>query len=147
MLGWAVGFFVAALVAALFGFGAIASTFADIAVLLFWVFVALFLITLVLSLFSRATSGDGHVSTGSGLPNGVGVALALVALVVLVFAWRDNHWTAEKVGRSLDHATANITADASDALHDAGRRVGDVAENTGHAVNHDTHEAVERAKH
>ncbi len=35
MLGWAIGFFVAALVAAVFGFGGIASAFTGIAIILF----------------------------------------------------------------------------------------------------------------
>ncbi|MGM0576921.1 MAG: DUF1328 domain-containing protein [Myxococcota bacterium] len=47
MLGWALAFFVIALVAALFGFGGIAAGAASIAKILFWVFVALFLVSLV----------------------------------------------------------------------------------------------------
>ncbi|GGA19295.1 DUF1328 domain-containing protein [Neptunicoccus cionae] len=47
MLYWAVIFFVVAIVAALFGFGGIASASAGIAQLLFFVFVALFVLMLV----------------------------------------------------------------------------------------------------
>jgi uncharacterized membrane protein YtjA (UPF0391 family) len=47
MLGWALGFLVVALIAALFGFGGLASASAGIAQILFFVFVALFVITLV----------------------------------------------------------------------------------------------------
>ena len=47
MLRWAVIFLVIALVAAVFGFGGIAATAAGIAKLLFYVFVALFLIALI----------------------------------------------------------------------------------------------------
>jgi uncharacterized membrane protein YtjA (UPF0391 family) len=50
MLGWAVGFLVIALIAALFGFGGIASASAGIAQILFFVFLALFVVGLVLSL-------------------------------------------------------------------------------------------------
>ena len=53
MLGWAVLFLIIALVAALFGFGVIASAAADIAMILFWVFVVIFLVTLVLGLVRR----------------------------------------------------------------------------------------------
>lgn len=47
MLGWALLFFLVALVAGLFGFGIIASAAMGIAKILFFVFVVLFLIFLV----------------------------------------------------------------------------------------------------
>ncbi len=59
MLGWAIGFFLAALVAAVFGFGGIASAFTGIAIILFWVFVALFVLSLVFDAFGAYARG-GH---------------------------------------------------------------------------------------
>jgi len=53
MLGWAIAFLVIALVAALFGFGGIASASAGIAQILFFVFIALFVVALV----ARAVRG------------------------------------------------------------------------------------------
>jgi uncharacterized membrane protein YtjA (UPF0391 family) len=53
MLRWAVIFLVIALVAALFGFGGIASGAASIAMVLFWVFLAITVILFLLSLFGR----------------------------------------------------------------------------------------------
>ena len=47
MLGLAITLFLLALVAALFGFEVIASTFAGVAQIAFWIFVVLFLISLV----------------------------------------------------------------------------------------------------
>ena len=47
MLGWAVTFFIVAIVAGLFGFGFIASASASIAQVLFVIFVVLFIISLV----------------------------------------------------------------------------------------------------
>ena len=47
MLGWALTFLVIALVAALFGFGGIASASAGIAQILFFVFIALFVIAMI----------------------------------------------------------------------------------------------------
>lgn len=47
MLNWAVTFLVIALIAALFGFGGIAGTATEIAKILFFVFLALFVISLV----------------------------------------------------------------------------------------------------
>jgi uncharacterized membrane protein YtjA (UPF0391 family) len=48
MLRWALFFLVFALIAALFGFGVIASAAADIAKILFFVFLVLLVVTLVL---------------------------------------------------------------------------------------------------
>jgi uncharacterized membrane protein YtjA (UPF0391 family) len=47
MLYWAVVFLVVALVAALFGFGGVASTAAGFAKILFFIFLILFLVSLV----------------------------------------------------------------------------------------------------
>ena len=54
MLSWAVIFFVVAIVAAVFGFGGIASASAGIAQVLFFIFLALFVIALVMRLVRRA---------------------------------------------------------------------------------------------
>lgn len=48
MLGWALTFLVIALIAAVFGFGGIASASAGIAQILFFVFLILFAITLIM---------------------------------------------------------------------------------------------------
>jgi uncharacterized membrane protein YtjA (UPF0391 family) len=53
ILGWALAFLVIALVAALFGFGGIASASAGIAQILFFIFIALFVIALI----ARAVRG------------------------------------------------------------------------------------------
>ena len=50
MLYWALVFLVVSLVAALFGFGGIAATAAGIAQILFYIFVVLFLATLIAGL-------------------------------------------------------------------------------------------------
>jgi len=55
MLHYAVVFFVIALIAALFGFGGIAAGAVEIAKVLFFIFLALFLVSLVLGLFRRGT--------------------------------------------------------------------------------------------
>lgn len=57
MLRWALGFLIVAIVAALFGFGAITTASVEVARLLFFIFVVGFVITLVLGLFrDRRTS-------------------------------------------------------------------------------------------
>lgn len=50
MLGWAIGFLLVALLAAVFGFGGIASASAGIAKILFFVFLVLFLVSIVVNL-------------------------------------------------------------------------------------------------
>jgi uncharacterized membrane protein YtjA (UPF0391 family) len=51
MLGWAVTFLIIALIAGVFGFGVVAGTAAEIAKILFLVFLVLFVVSL---LFGRA---------------------------------------------------------------------------------------------
>jgi uncharacterized membrane protein YtjA (UPF0391 family) len=50
MLSWALAFFVIAIIAAVFGFGGIASGATEIAKLLFFLFVVLFLVSLIVGL-------------------------------------------------------------------------------------------------
>ncbi|MEL6299559.1 MAG: DUF1328 domain-containing protein [Pseudomonadota bacterium] len=54
MLGWAIGFLVVAILAAVLGFGGIAGTASSIAQLLFFVFIILFLASLVMNFMRRA---------------------------------------------------------------------------------------------
>ncbi len=54
LLGWALIFLVVALIAALFGFGGIANTSADIAKTLFFIFVVIFLVLLVTNFLAAA---------------------------------------------------------------------------------------------
>lgn len=53
MLSWALIFFVVAIIAAIFGFGGISIAAAGIAKILFFVFLVLFLVSLVMSLARR----------------------------------------------------------------------------------------------
>ena len=54
MLGWALAFFLVAIVAAVFGFGGIATASAGIAKILFFLFIVVFLVTLVMGMVRRA---------------------------------------------------------------------------------------------
>jgi uncharacterized membrane protein YtjA (UPF0391 family) len=53
MLRWALGFFVVALIAAVLGFGGIAVAAAGIAKIIFYIFLVLFLVSLIGHLASR----------------------------------------------------------------------------------------------
>ncbi len=57
MLRWALAFFILALAAALFGFGGIAGASAGIAKVLFFVFLVVFVVSLVLGRRSPAVTG------------------------------------------------------------------------------------------
>jgi len=52
MLRWSLAFLILALAAAFLGFGGVATTSASIAVILFYIFLAVFLVTLVIGLFT-----------------------------------------------------------------------------------------------
>ncbi len=50
MLGWAITFLVVALIAAVLGFGGIAAVSVELAQLVFWVFIVLFVASLIYSM-------------------------------------------------------------------------------------------------
>ncbi len=53
MLGWAVVFLIIAVIAAIFGFGAIVASAVGIAKILFWIFIVLFIISLISGVVRR----------------------------------------------------------------------------------------------
>ena len=53
MLYWAAVFFIIAIIAAVLGFGSVAGTASSIAVILFWVFVVLFIVSLLAGVVRR----------------------------------------------------------------------------------------------
>ncbi len=54
ILGWALVFLIVAVIAAVFGFGVLAAASAGIAKILFFIFIVLFVISLIAGLFRRA---------------------------------------------------------------------------------------------
>jgi uncharacterized membrane protein YtjA (UPF0391 family) len=57
MLYWALIFFIVAIIAAAFGFGGIAAGAETVALWLFWIFIIVFLVTLILGLMRRGPRG------------------------------------------------------------------------------------------
>ena len=55
MLRWAIAFFIIAIIAAVFGFGGIAAAASGIAQTLFYIFLVLFLVSLVIGLLGGRT--------------------------------------------------------------------------------------------
>jgi uncharacterized membrane protein YtjA (UPF0391 family) len=140
MLGWAIGFFIAALVAAVFGFGGIASAFTGIAIILFWVFLALFVLSLLFGAFggTHATSHGGSGRTAATVALIAGVAL-------LVYAWVDNDMSAERVGAEIDQTAVQVAEGTSDALNDAGDRAENLVEDASDEVRNDAADGLDEA--
>lgn len=61
LLGWAIVFFVVAIIAAILGFTGVYVAAAMIAKVLFWLFVALFIVFLVLGVARRGGPRTGHL--------------------------------------------------------------------------------------
>lgn len=116
MLGWAIVFALAALVAAAFGFGSIATAFAGIAQILFYLFLVLFVIALVMSLLAGRSARIETAPTDTTPANPIGGLVILAILAVGVYAWVDNGMSAERLGRAIDHGISVMSADAGQAL-------------------------------
>ncbi|MBY0569087.1 MAG: DUF1328 domain-containing protein [Hyphomonadaceae bacterium] len=140
MLGWAIGFFVAALVAAVFGFGGIASAFSGIAIILFWVFLALVVLSLIFNTF-----GGTHAATHSGSGRTVGTVALIAGVALLVYAWVDNDMSAERVGAQIDETAVELAEGASDAIGEAGNRAEDLVQDTSEEVRRDASDGLDDA--
>ena len=140
MLGWAIGFFIAALVAAVFGFGGIASAFTGIAIILFWVFVALFVLSLVFNAVGGAHAA-GHGGSGR-----TAATVALVAgVALLVYAWVDNDMSAERVGAEIDRTAVQLAEGTSDAISEGADRASTLVENTSNEIRNDASTGLDQA--
>lgn len=141
MLGWAIGFFVAALVAAVFGFGGIASAFSGIAILLFWLFLALFVLSLLFNTF-----GGAHAATHSGSGRTFATVALIAGVALVTYAWVENDMSAERAGRVIDRETVQLVEATSDALSEAGDRAETVVDNAGDDIQADLENADERTE-
>jgi uncharacterized membrane protein YtjA (UPF0391 family) len=140
MLGWAIGFFIAALVAAVFGFGGIATAFTGIAIILFWVFLALFVLSLVFGTF-----GGTHAATHSGSGRTFATVALIAGVALLVYAWVDNDMSAERVGAEIDQTAVQVAEGTSDALSEAGDRAENLVDETSDEIRNDTAEGLDEA--
>lgn len=140
MLGWAIGFFVAALVAAVLGFGGIASAFTGIAIIVFWVFLALFVLSLLFNAFGGAHAA-GHGRSGRAF-----ATVALIAgVALLVYAWVDNDMSAERVGREIDQTASQLAEGTSDALSQAGDRAETLVQTASDEIRRDASDGLDEA--
>lgn len=140
MLGWAIGFFVAALVAAVFGFGGIASAFTGIAIILFWVFLGLFVLSLLFNSFGGAHAA-GHGGSGRTF-----ATVALVAgVALLVYAWVDNDMSAERVGAEIDRTAVQLAEGTSDALSEGADRAETLVDDASSEIRNDAAQGLDEA--
>ena len=144
MLGWAIGFFLAALVAAVFGFGGIASAFTGIAIILFWVFLGLFVVSLVFGSLGRGHA-TGHAITGGGSGRTIGVLALVAGVALLVYAWVDNDMSAERVGAQIDRTAVQVAEGTSDALNEGADRAGDLVQDTSTEIRNDASQGLDEA--
>lgn len=140
MLGWAIGFFIAAIVAAVFGFGGIASAFTGIAIIMFWVFVALFVLSLLFNAF-----GGAHAAGHSGSGRTAATVALIGGVALLVYAWVDNDMSAERVGASIDRTAVQLAEGTSDAISEGADRAGSLVEETGNQVRNDASQGLDEA--
>jgi uncharacterized membrane protein YtjA (UPF0391 family) len=116
MINWVIGLFVAALIAAFFGFSGMATTFAATAQVLFFMLVILFIVSAVVAMFgAQSPAVHSTVRTAS-------LVVLVAAISIGTYAWIENDMSAEAVGRSIDRQTVSIASDAGAALNDAGSR-------------------------
>lgn len=116
MINWVIGLFVAALVAAFFGFTGVATTFAATAQLLFFILLILFLVSAVVAMFGARSPGvHATVRTAS-------LVVLVAAVSIGAYAWIQNDMSAEKVGRSIDQGTVELASDAGSAIDRASAR-------------------------
>jgi uncharacterized membrane protein YtjA (UPF0391 family) len=132
MLGWAIGFFIAALVAAVFGFGGIASAFSGIAIILFWVFVALLVLSLVFNTF-----GGTHAATHGGSGRTFATVALIAGVALVVYAWVDNDMSAERVGASIDRTAVELAEGTSDAISEGADRAENLVDETQEEIAND----------
>lgn len=140
MLGWAIGFFFAALVAAVFGFGGIASAFTGIAIILFWVFVALFVLSLVFNAF-----GGTHAASHGGSGRTFATVALIAGVALVVYAWVDNDMSAERVGASIDRTAVELAEGTSDAIAEGADRAGNLVDETTDEIRNDASNGLDEA--
>ena len=140
MLGWAIGFFIAALVAAVFGFGGIASAFTGIAIILFWVFLALFVLSLVFG-----SVGGAHATRHSGSGRTAATVALVAGVALLVYAWVDNGMSAERVGAEIDRTAVELAEGTSDALSEGADRAENLVDDAGDEIRNDASNGLDEA--
>lgn len=115
MLKLAAGFFVAAIAAGALGFGGWAGTFTGVAVLAFYLFIAL----TILSLLAGLLSSLGHTPGGA-----MGLLVVAALFGAGTYYWIDHDMSGEKLGRALDRTAFEVKEGAHDVVRTASTETG-----------------------
>lgn len=116
MINWVIGLFAAAAVSAFFGFGGVATAFAEAARIAFFILLVALIVATVLSLTRSAAPGvQGTLRTAS-------LVAVIAAVSIGIYAWIENDMTAERAGRAIDREAAELAGSARAMFGDAGAR-------------------------
>ena len=96
-----------------------------------WVFVALFVLSLI---FGALPRGEGVAAGGNGF-----ALIALIAVIAIFsYAWVKNDMSAERLGASIDHTVAQVADNTSTALDHAGNSADHVVNDTSNSIKRHT---------
>lgn len=107
MQGWSSALFFATGLSGLFAFGIIQSTFAPQAQALFFVF-AIVLVLITVGNWMGHEHGHAAASVGKK----IGVLALIGGFAAVLWAWVDNDWSAEKLGREVDRTAVGLSRQA-----------------------------------
>lgn len=107
MLGWAIGFFIAAGIAAALSFDVVATPYADVSRDVFWALLALFGLSLLLAVVAGKHTSPFKTS-GRAFAR-----IAFVAAVALsIYVWIDRNWSTQVASNETGHVAAPVAAPA-----------------------------------
>lgn len=124
MLKWPLLFLVSAVIAGALGFSGIAAAATDIAIILFFVFAVLFLLSLFVAPARRTAGGV------FGAAAGVVVLVGAAAVAI----WASDHYSLESAGAELDESLAEARADLDEFLDDPELSTRELRENVAGAI-------------
>jgi uncharacterized membrane protein YtjA (UPF0391 family) len=131
MVKWPLIFLLAAIIAAALGFSGVAAAATNVAIVLFFVFAGLFLISLL--------AGPRRRTGGSFF--GVLGGVALLAAVAFGAVWFSGDYSLETAGAGMDDTLADarqdlaaVVEDLPGATHDARENLSDALDSAGEAV-------------
>jgi uncharacterized membrane protein YtjA (UPF0391 family) len=123
-----------------FGFGGVASAFTGIAIILFWVFLALFVLSLLFNTF-----GGTHAASHGGSGRTAATIALVAGVALLVYAWVDNDMSAERVGAEIDRTAVQVAEGTSDAISEGADRAENLVDETSTEIRNDTANGLDEA--
>ena len=119
MLKWPIVFFIAAIIAAALGFSGVAAAATNVAIILFFVFAALFLVSVLAAPARRTFSGVFGALGG----------VALLVAVAFLAVWMSDQYSLESAGAGLDDTLADARSDLEAFVDDPVETTNNAREN------------------